>query len=149
MSKMQDTKTLSGTGGESFELTCIKLEPVAAYMLVAKLGKVLLPVLVAMRTRKPTDDMSPVVDQIFSGLTPELAQQVMLELLSTVTVVRTGASGQPQKFDLCNGQVAINNAFRGNVMTMFKVMGFALEVNFSDFFDVSGLVSRMAPTPSA
>ena len=149
MSKMQDTKTLKGADGDSFELTCVKLEPVAAYMLVAKLGKVLMPALVAMKTRKANDDLQPVVDQIFGGLTTEIAQQVMLELLSTTTVVRTTASGEVSKRDLCNGQAAINDAFRGSVMMMFRAMGFALEVNFGDFFDASGLIAKLTPMQSA
>lgn len=148
MTKQQDTRELTTSDGDVFELTVSKLEVLTAYALVARLGSLLAPAAVAMKQGKESD-LQPVLDQLFKTLTPELAQQVLVEMLSTTTVVHRTPDGAASKHELLRGKTEINNAFRGNLKTMFRAAGFAFEVNFSDFFDVSGLVAQLTPTPSA
>lgn len=148
MSKMQDERTFKSKDGTSYAMTVVKLEPVAAYMLMTALGSFLIPAIVAMKQGKDSD-LQPIVEQFFKGLTPELRRSAMLDLLSPCVVVRTEPDGSDTKHELCRGQQAINHAFAGDVPMMFRALGFSLEVNFGDFFDVSGLAGKLIPTQSA
>lgn len=147
MPKMQDTKTLTTPDGDTLELTVNKLEPVDAYVLTAKLGKVLIPAFVAARSGKSAE-LHGVVDTMFDKLGPELATQIMYDLFRGCLVIRNTPEGAAQKFDLAGGKAAVNNAFRGNLKGMFVALGFALEVNFGDFFGEGGLAALVTRTPS-
>jgi hypothetical protein len=149
--KMSDSKTYEGKEGDSYEITVVKLEPVPAYQLVAKLGKLLVPAVVALQGVKATADVRelvPAADKLFDSLTPEMAMSLMKDLFATVTIVRTRADGVAEKSDLCHGQAMVNRAFRGDLKAMLVALKFAFEVNFGDFFDGSGLVGLAAQTPS-
>lgn len=147
MAKLQDSTMFTTRDGESFEVTISKLEPVAAYKLVAKLGKILVPALVAMR-QGTESDLQPVVSRMFDELPADLATEIMLDVFAAATVVRRTSDGGASKHELCAGIAEVNRAFRGNLLMLFKSLGFALKVNFDDFFDVDGLVARLTPTPS-
>ena len=147
MSKLSDTRVFTTSDGESYEVLVNKLEPELAYLLVAKLGKVVIPAIVAMK-KGGTTELMPVVDRLFESLTPELAKQVKNDLFAATTVIRTDREGNQMKFD-SGTAAAVNNAFRGQVKTMFEVLRFALEVNFADFFDVRGLAASTQKMPSA
>lgn len=140
-------RTFTTKDGDTLDVECSKLEPVAAYLLVAKLGKILLPALVAMRQGKETD-LQPVIGQMFDSLPPELAREVMLDLFRPCVVVKTNAEGKQSKHDLALGQPEVDKAFRGSLKTLFQALGFAFEVNFGDFFDASALVERVTRTQS-
>jgi hypothetical protein len=122
-------------------MTCAKMEPVDAYLLLGKIGKVVIPVIVAskgiaqgVKGAPSAADMMPAVRALFEQLTPELQLAVQLDLFKTCAIIKTDEKGDPYKQEL-NGVKAINNAFRGHsIKCMFKAMSFALEVNFGDFF---------------
>lgn len=145
---MSNEKELQLKDGERLHLLVNMLEPTDAYTLVARLGKVLLPAIVALKQGK-SDELQTVVNTMFDQLGPETASLIRDELFKSVTATRFDAAGNPTKRDLLHGRAAINATFRSNLKAMFQTIAFAAEVNFGDFFDVSALAARMTPTPSA
>lgn len=66
-------------------------------------------------------------------------------LKCTVVVVPAKSKDSPGgKFDLCDGEGAINDAFRGRKKLAIAVIKHVLGVNFSDFFDGSDLAGLAA-----
>lgn len=58
------------------------------------------------------------------------------DAMITQTLVATTVIVDGRRVDLSSGE-AIDVVFQGRLGTMYKVLGFALEVNFRDFFDVA------------
>jgi hypothetical protein len=146
--KMQDTISIEGVDGEAFEVTCTKLEPVAAYELLAKVGKLLVPAVMAAQGLTSKSDalsMIPAVNQLFDAMSPELARSLMQDLLRGCTLTRPDDKGELERHDLLTTQ-KINRAFRGNLKAMLMAMKFSLEVNFGDFFAASAAVASTTPT---
>lgn len=139
------------TDGSTLWVTVNKFEPVPAYRLLAKIGRVLVPTVFAARHvtgQSDAVDLMPAIKTLFDQLTPELAETVMLESLSCTSVVRVDDAGKKFNTDLTSVK-AINKAFAGNLKAMLLTIKFALEVNFGDFFAGSGVgESAEIPTPS-
>ena len=152
MSTKQDTSEITLTDGSSLSVTVVKFEPVTAYRLLAKIGRVLIPTVFAARHvtgKSDTTDLMPAIKTLFEQLTPELAETVMLEALSGTSVTRADDNGHVQNIDLVHGTKAINRAFRGNLKAMLLAIKFSLEVNYGDFFVGSDSVAETeTPTPS-
>lgn len=76
-----------------------------------------------------------------AGLAGGKIRSILPRLLKrTVVVVPAKSKDNPGgKFDLLEGEEAINNAFRGRKKLGIAVIKHALEVNFRDFFDGSDL----------
>lgn len=139
MSDIQSETDLDLRGGGTMHVLLTKMEPVPAFILMSKLAKVIVPVILAARGGKADDDSA--VKNAFDGLTPELADSAMRDILRGVTVTKADDKGELGKTDL-NSTANINKAFRGQLGAMFKVIKFALTENFSEVFDVSAF----APT---
>lgn len=123
-------------GGDTMHVLLTKMEPIPALLLMAKLSKVIVPVILAARGGKSDDDSS--VKSAFEGLTPELADSAMRDILRGVTITRADDKGDKQRTDLTS-TANINKAFRGQLGAMFKVIKYSLTENFSEVFDVSAL----------
>ncbi len=146
----QRTVELTGADGARFEITTLKFEPVTAYRLLAKIGRVLIPAGLMAKDvglKSATADLMPAVRTLFDSLTPELAEQVMLESLAASSCVRPDEQGTLERIDL-NSIAKINRAFRGNLKMMLMAIKHSLEVNYGDFFDGSAGAASMTPTPS-
>lgn len=129
--------------GEMFEITTVKFEPVTSYLLLAKLGKFLIPAGLAAKDA----GVGVAAEKLFTALTPELAQSTMLELLASSQCVRKDAEGALERIELTSiGK--INKAFRGSLKMLLMAMQHSLEVNFGDFFAVSDVAETATPTPS-
>lgn len=132
------------------EVTSVQLAPVHAYLLLAKVGKVLVPALAAARGVSGSSDLNalaPALSQLFDTLSPALAQSLLLEGLASTSVVAPDASGKLLKIDLTS-EAMINRAFAGNVKGMLLALKFALEVNYGSFFVGLGAAASETPTPS-
>lgn len=141
--------TITGADGAEFEITCIKLEPVPAYLLLAKVGKIIVPAILAaqgLTGKSDAADLIPAINRLFESLTPELANTLMLDLLRSCTCIRPDDAGERERHDLLDVK-RINRAFRGNLKAMLLAMKFAIEVNFGDFFAASAAVASTTPTP--
>lgn len=150
---MDNTTTIE-IKGVTLEVTCMPFEPVTQYQLLAKVGKVLVPTVLAAQAIDPTkakiSDLMPAVDKLFDGLTPQLADEFRRDCLRGCTVQREDDSGKPERIDLVNDK-AVNKAFRGlGVKPMLMCIKHVLEVNFGDFFAVSDRaeLAETAPAPS-
>jgi hypothetical protein len=139
---MEKTLELKGADGEKLEVTTVKFEPVTAYLLLGKIGGIIIPAGLAARD----GNMGSAVDQLFKRLTPELMQSAMLDLLPSTVVVRPDSEGKLERIELTSIH-KINRAC-GNLKTLLRVMQHALEVNYGDFFEGSDALSSMIPTPS-
>lgn len=98
------TKAL-GSGGE-LELTVVRFEAMKAYEMLGRL-------------QEPGARTDP---------------KFLRDMLGNSSIVREDDKGQRVNISL-TGDVAINRAFRGHgVALMVEALGFAIDVNFSDFF---------------
>ena len=71
------------------------------------------------------------VDQVFRGLTPEEADEVLMSLMSGVKY-----EGLDTHLDLSD-PVTFDDHFRGALLRAYKVWGWALGVNYKDFIDAA------------
>jgi hypothetical protein len=114
-----------------------------AYGLMAKLAKVLGPamgVLAEVNSETRMEEMGPALGMALANVSPTDAQALLLDVLAGSVAEVDG-----RRFDLIN-QNAIDEVFTGRLKTMFKALGHALKVNYSDFFDDGPQPAEKAPT---
>lgn len=144
------TETLVAKDGTRFVLTANKFEPTYAYRLLAKIGRVLVPAVMAAKSvnaQSAALDLMPAVNAMFDQLTPDLADSARDDLLLAMSVARDDEQGKPERIDLVSPK-NINRAFRGGYLReLLLAMKFSLGVNFGDFFGVSA-TSAVAETPT-
>ena len=92
------------------------------------------------------DALAPALVALAGGLAEVQAAKLLADLLGGTIVVATDDNGKLVKHDLSGGTGAIDRAFDGRLMTVFKVAAFALEVNYGDFFGGTGLPAEEAAT---
>lgn len=80
---------------------------------------------------------APAIAAMFESLTPDDFDSLSCEILSRCAVILP-EGGQLKNWDLSK-PANIDDAFAGDLMLMFKVMAFALEVNYAGFFLGLGL----------
>lgn len=87
-----------------------------------------------------TEAIGPAIQKLADAMDPESFFQLAMELLQD-----TWVNGKEIK---TNAQ--FDAAFEHSLVFLFKVLGFSLEVNFSDFFGKGGIgaiLQRFAPVP--
>lgn len=102
-----------------------------AFRLMGRLGKLLTPALAGFKGIKFKSDVSslaPVLAALFERLDPSESDSLAIQVLCNTLVVTGG------KATTLATATDINNVFSGRLLAMFKVMAFAVEVNFKDFF---------------
>lgn len=95
------------------------------------------------------DGLAPALVALADGLSEVEIVKLLADILGGTLVVTTDEGGKLRKHDLSGGSAAIDRAFDGNLMTVFRVAAFALEVNFGSFFDGSALPVEEAAAASA
>ncbi len=146
----QESTELLGEDDEPFTITTTKFEPVVQYRLLAKIGRVLIPAVMAAKgdgAKNPDGstavNMRAGVEALFEKLTPEVADMAMMDSLAATSVIRADDAGAKEVISLINVK-GINRAFRGgNLRVMLQAMQFALEVNYGRFF-VGALKAKQA-----
>lgn len=104
MSDMTQSKTLADG---KCTLTVVKFEPMKAYEMLGRL-------------QEPGAKTDP---------------KFLRDMLANSSVVREDDKGQAVNITLAQGDAAINRAFRGlGCAVMVEALGFAIDVNFADFF---------------
>lgn len=101
--------------GEVF--TVAQLPAMRGTKLLVRLGKALGPAFSSM-----TGDLDKVAGALFSGLSPDEAEGILRELFATTKVGTTDLMGV---FDM---------TMQGQFKSLGKLIAFALEVQFGDFF---------------
>lgn len=78
-------------------------------------------------------ELMPAIGQLFEILAPDEFDALACEILSRCSIAMPDADGKLRSYDLSKPAM-IDDAFTGDLMLMFKVLAWALEVNFSGFF---------------
>lgn len=109
------------------------------FALLARLAKCIGPALGALGSIAPDDmaAMAPALRDALATLDPDEAQKLALEILKCTSVLLPKGGGEVVRVELTD-KTKIDQVFSGRLKTMFKALGFAVRVNFSDF--VSGSV---------
>ncbi len=149
-----ETKT-KNIDGLTFMST--QLPPLKAYPLAARVAGILLPMLGKLSAAGiKLDDaeaffntdsakLLPVLEPLLEALAKKDNEDLPQKLLAATTVQVPDESGELTNISLITPE-AINRAFQGRGMTMFKAMWFSVEVNFRDFF---GGASKGAQTKAS
>ena len=123
-----------------------QLPAMRAFKLMARLVKAIGPAIGALAKLDPSTRVDAVTSELagaFSTLDDQEAERLVPEILINTTVLTEDARGLSEK---SLTKERIDEVFTGRLMTMFKVLGFALEVNYGDF--IAGSVPA-APQPPA
>lgn len=78
-------------------------------------------------------ELAPAIGGLFEALTPDEFDSLACAILARCSIAMPGADGKLENYDLSKPP-KIDEAFTGQLMLMFKVMGWVLEVNFAGFF---------------
>lgn len=126
---------------DGIEFRCQQVSAVKGYKLFAKIGKILAPMLPLLggldlqnmqnALRRDIATLGPGLQAMLEAM--ESDDRLMFELLGGTQARVTLPNGIDEMLDLANAN-AINTVFGGKILTLLKVMGFAVEVNFHDFF---------------
>lgn len=124
-----DTRTIGG-----LEVTTTQFAALRSLRLMTRLGAILAPMLAGVETlalgmKADLKDLAPILAEVFSNLTPDVADTLAREILCNTIVVMDG-----KKFELTSA-AQIDMVFSGKVLAMIQSIAFAVEVNFRDFFD--------------
>lgn len=125
MNLKTDTRTIDG-----IEFTTQQLPALSSFALMAKLGKLLAPIIGSINGISLDSDLSslgPALTQLFSQLDGKESQNLAREILPSTSAIIDG-----KQITLSTPE-AINYVFSGKLKTMLLVLKFSLEVNFSDF----------------
>ena len=129
---------------DGIEFRTTQIPAMRAYPLFIRLVKVVGPALASLQGVSMDADVSslgPLLGSAVGGLEPDEATRLMIDMFaSTRAVIDT------KIIDL-NSEAGINKVFTGRLPTMFKVLGFVAQENFSGFFP--GSVSEPDARPAA
>ncbi len=123
------------------------------FSLLARLAKSVGPALTSLSGVSVDTDLAtlgPAFRDALQALDPDEAQKLVIELLRSTAVIIPDATGG-RKIELTD-RTKIDEVFSGRLKTMFKAIGFALRVNYTDFVngrDLSAGVSPAFPAHSA
>jgi len=133
MAIQSKTETIDG-----LEFTTTQLPAMDSFNLLAKLTKLLAPILEGadgLSLDSELSELAPLLGGALSQLEDGGASKLALEVLGNTSVIVNDAIVG------LNTAEKINAVFGGRLLTMLKAMGFALKVNYADFFD-SALVQK-------
>lgn len=141
----QETQTIDG-----LSFTTTQFPAMRAFTLFSKLVKTIGPAITVLSGANPESDVAELAPSIATALKdvdPDAMTILAAEVLSSTSAVMTGPSGAAQV--PLNSVDGINLVFMGRLMTMFKVLAFAVKVNYGDFFGGSASAAPLPQTPSA
>ena len=135
------------------EFTCTQFVASRATPLLAKLAAIISPVLgsgafdgISLGQEADLSTLGPALMGILGGLNPNEVMSFLLELLAGTSCLIPDATGGRQVPLMSKEN--IDTVFSSRLATMFKVAGFAIKVNYADFFGGSAPAAPTPPTPS-
>ena len=141
-----NTTTIECPNGTTLEVTTSPFTPVAALKLLAQIGKVIVPTVLAARGvsgKSDALDLMPAARALFEQMTPDYAVEGVCSILAASSVIRRNAAGEAAPIIALSNQKAIDRAFIGCGLTaLLTAAKHSLEVNFGSFF--AGLVPAVA-----
>ena len=132
----------------TLQVKTTQLPALRAFRLLSRLGKLLGPSLGKLRgvgLKSDASALTPAIAALADSLDPDQIEALAVQILEGTLVV----DGKQAR--TLNTAAAIDDVFGGRLMTMFKVMAFAIEVNFRDFFralPVPTGAPEIAPSPA-
>lgn len=119
---------------DGLEVEVTQHPPMAALPLFTRLGRSIGPAFFAVLEHRNdllqnAEVMLPVILDVFEKLGGDELQVLARELLRATSVTVDG-----KRWSL-DGDDKLNNVFAGRLPAIFKVMSFAAEVNFGNFFE--------------
>ena len=152
MAIKSDTRDCNGVS-----VTSSQLPPLRSFALMAKLGKIIAPIL-AVEDVKAVANVSmgalaPAIVSMLSTLDGEDLPALSVQLFASTSAILVNDSGEKE----AKGRVPLNTSknidlvFAGNLRGMLDAMRFAIEINFADFIEgVAAALSADGPaTPEA
>jgi hypothetical protein len=135
MALKNDTRIIDG-----LEVRTSQLPALRSLALSARLGRVAAPALAALGAsggslKGAGEALIPALTDLCSRLSEGEVESLACDILAATSVVIDDGKG-PRVLTLNNRQM-IDLAFAGRFKTMLLVIGFALEVNYADFFDTA------------
>ncbi len=127
MGQKTEKRTIGG-----LEYSTTQLPAMKALALSTRIGRAVGPALAAASGVDMGADvaaLAPAITRLFASLDGAEAQALTKEILQGTTVVFEG------KHVHLGDTAAIDHVFTGRLGELFTVVKFALEVNFTDFFD--------------
>ncbi len=127
-------------GGIRFTTT--QLPATRGFTLFTRLVKVAGPVVSALGSMNPEEDMVRAIGPLADGLknlNPDEVVDLALSVLVGTQAIMTDESGKTRRYDLSSRE-NIDRVFNGKLKSMFEVLAFAIRVNFQDFFGDSSLI---------
>lgn len=132
----QEERSFEDKDQPKLKIFCTQHAALQAFRLMGRLGKLLGPALQSFRGVKfrgqDIGTLAPMLATLFEQLDPDQAESLAINLMEGCLAVGVGSKAIP-----LNNAENIDLVFGGRLMTMFKVMAFAAEVNYKDF--VGGL----------
>lgn len=129
---MQRTEDRTFTDEQgTLDVKTTQLPAMRAFRLLNRLAKLVGGSLGALRGvgfKADVKHLAPILAELFDRLDPEETDALALQILGGTLVVANGKAVSLHNAD------AIDGVFGGRLMTMLKVLAFALEVNYKDFF---------------
>lgn len=132
---------------DGMTFTVVQFPAMYGFGLLARLAKTIGPALTALssvRDETQLTTLGPVLHEALGALDPDEAQRLVLDVLKSTSVLIPDATGG-RKLEFSD-RAKIDEVFSGRLTMLFKVIGFALRVNFSDFVLGSGATGIVAPT---
>lgn len=120
---------------DDLKFTSTQFPAMRALPLLGRLVKTIGPAIAVLSEAKLDSDMSELAAPIalaLKDLDPNAVTALACEILASTSVILVGPQGAAN-IPLSSVE-NINIAFEGRLMTMFKVLGFAVKLNFADFF---------------
>lgn len=138
MIKTEPITLATSQGAMTFQVE--QFTSMRAVRMLTRLGKMFGPAFSKVQSAasgKPEDQLG-VIGELLNNLQPDEAEQLILDLLECVHHE--------------NSQIGphVNTMFAGHLMELFKLVGFVIKVNYSDFFSaLVGLVKVTGAKHSA
>lgn len=148
MALKSDTRIIDG-----LEVRTSQLSALRSLALSARLGRVAAPALSALGAGHGSLKAAggamliPALTDLCSRLSEGEIETLACDILASTSVVLDDGKG-PRIIPL-NSRQTIDLAFAGRFKTMLLVIGFALEVNYADFFDTAADEKSPSAAPEA
>lgn len=140
MNVKQETTVINGTS-----YTTTQFPAMQAFEMFGRLVKTIGPAFGVLGTadgQAEIASLAPALAGAFKDLDPTAATQLASDILQMTSATFAGKH-------LPLTPENINIVFSGRLMDMFRVLVFAIRVNYADFFEGSGLVAPQGPAPAA
>lgn len=135
---------------DGLQVRTAQLPALQAYDLLTRLGEIITPALTVIASLEgealldqDLGALAPVLASVFAKIKGAEGKALIKDTLALTSVVEDGSLIE------LTSQARIDEAFTGRLLTMFKVMAFAIRVNYRDFIDAAKAKAALAAAQKA